>query len=485
MKIPFDYSRLPERLSTSERNLWRANDFSGRIEALKRYYVDLSSRGIPYWSYFTLHDESHVERVLHNILAIVDRLPRRSPVVRLNGLEVFILIAAAFVHDIGMFLPVSDKDVELLEHEAISAKFVERHKRIFDTLVADRSFSEQKEEGLGIFIRDMHHLRSGIFIRHLSNAAALQISELKGAIALVAEGHRKVDLYSGRYRPEVLGAAFVRLDLLAAILRVADELDVLHDRVPDALRVINSPSIDAETRKHWVRHYVTDGLMISANDYGSYVFELFYKTLVGDEAGLFQRRILDLIATGIDSQLQYTGSIFQRYGIVIPAKVTLTSRDPRLGVVGREEIDGTRLKEIFFEREIQFHCPSVDRYLGSSEMVTVEQRGQRLVCLFDEKEHRKGTGSFCVSSAGVPLDCGFCAIWGTARITEPTADIRFFCPIYSGNMTDPEDCVSLRWIPGDSKAGSYVCSGFTRNPKEWCQRCGFGGKRESGQKVLL
>jgi hypothetical protein len=249
--------------------------------------------------------------------------------------------------------------------------------------------------------------------------------------------------------------------------------------------VINSPSIDAETRKHWVRHYVTDGLIISTNDYGSYVFELFYKTLVSDEAGFLQRRILDLIATGIDSQLQYTSGIFQRYGIVMPARVTLTSRDPRLGVVGREEIDDNVLRDVFFEREMRFCCPAVERYLNSSEMVTIEQRGQRLVCLFDEKEHRKSADSFCVSSAGVPLDCGFCSIWGTAKLTAPAEDIRFFCPIYSGNMTDPEDCVHLHWTPEEGTAGAYVCSQFTQDPKEWCQQCGFGGKREKGQKIFL
>jgi hypothetical protein len=484
MKIPFELEQLVGLLSFSQKRIWNFNRFTERSNVLRNYYVDLSKRGIPYWPYFTLHDEGHIQRVLNNLTSLISN-SYKSRNLELNALELFVLIAAAYTHDIGMFLPIGEDDLLIPKQKSVTKVLVNKHQFIFENIQKGVFSESQINLQYATFIRDFHHWRSGIFIRKAKNAAALQIDDWRGLIALISEGHRKVDLYNEMYSPVEVSNIQVRVDLLAAFLRIADELDILRDRVPDALTIINSPSIDAETRKHWIRHFCTEGLSISSTKYGSLVIEIFHKLTEYDDCDIIHRRIKELIVIGINAQMRYTANIFANYGLVFPSQVNLISIDPNASVISEIEIKKQILFDIFFEREFSFHCPALQKYLGLKQLVTIEQKGENLICMYDENEHKKGFNNYCTASAGAIFDCGFCAAFGTATIKDKHDAISFCCPIYTTNANTENEYVTLNWIETKNRQGKYRCSIYSSSPKEWCHNCGFGGKATHGQVISI
>lgn len=484
MQLPFETEQLVELLPFSETRFWKFNRFSERVNALRSHYADLSARGIPYWPYFTLHDEGHIHRVLNNLFMILSNIYQGHQL-RLNALEMFILISATYTHDIGMFLPIGEDDLLLPQVEGKSQLLIHKYQVVFENIRKGAYSHNSINQLYGAFIRDFHHLRSGNFIRSFNNAKALQIEDWQGLIAIVSEGHRKVDLYAQRYSPINIGTTTVRLDLLSALLRVADEFDVLRDRVPNALTLINSPSIDAETRKHWVRHFCTEGLSISTTKYGSIVFEIVHKTFEKDDNGIIQKRIRRIVSENIDAQLRYTNNIFIQYGLIFPSQVNLVTQNPKVSVISQNEIDRQTLFDIFFEREFEFHCPALQKYLGIKKLVTIEQRGKYLICEYDENEHKKGYHNYCTASAGILFDCGFCAAYPIATIEDKNSPILFSCPIYTVDANNPSDLVTLNWIETKKRKGKYKCNVYEKAPKEWCYNCGFGGKATREQVIKL
>jgi hypothetical protein len=84
-------------------------------------------------------------------------------------------------------------------------------------------------------IRDRHHeLTRKIVLRSVEQPLSdetipLDIVRIPGityVVALVAESHRKVNLYQDKYDGFILGSEIIRPRLLAALLRFADELDI-------------------------------------------------------------------------------------------------------------------------------------------------------------------------------------------------------------------------------------------------------------------
>ena len=88
------------------------------------------------------------------------------------------------------------------------------------------------------FVRDLHHEFSGLFIHKYAQMLDIPSKEHEFAIVQVARGHRRTDLFDPEEYPSVLvvpGGNEVDLPYLAALIRLADEIDVVTDRNPKLL----------------------------------------------------------------------------------------------------------------------------------------------------------------------------------------------------------------------------------------------------------
>jgi hypothetical protein len=110
------------------------------------------------------------------------------------------------------------------------------------------------------FIRNIHHELSCDFILKEWELLNLENEKYAYAIALVAKGHRKVDLSNiDVYKTKFFvkdGRDFVCLPYLASILRIADELDVTNVRTPRLLTKYYMPN-NEQSIKEWEKHIAT------------------------------------------------------------------------------------------------------------------------------------------------------------------------------------------------------------------------------------
>ncbi len=131
----------------------------------------------------------------------------------LNCGEIYVLMMAAALHDTGM--GISETDYE----EFISEK------RFEDYLSRNKDVPKQQ------IIRHFHHELSGCFIRKYSLVFEIP-EEFVFPIIQVARGHRVTDLYDESEYPKKYPAGGYSLSLpyLAAVIRLADELDIAAER---------------------------------------------------------------------------------------------------------------------------------------------------------------------------------------------------------------------------------------------------------------
>lgn len=184
---------------------------------------------------YTDHSMDHTMKVLE----IASELLTQKELECLNSDELYILMMACILHDVGMCIP--EKKIEdLCSHEEY--KFYQNN---------------YKEKSLEIFLRDQHHILSKNFIIEEWKMLEIPTEKYAYAIALVAQGHRKVDLSDFEiYEPKHFvksGRESVCLPYLSCILRISDELDISNIRTPEILCKYYIPDNEIsrrEFRKH-------------------------------------------------------------------------------------------------------------------------------------------------------------------------------------------------------------------------------------------
>ena len=162
---------------------------------------------------FTDHTELHSLSVIHfcNLLIGTEQIEK------LNADEIYILLMSCYLHDAGM--GVSEKDYKLFSSQ----------------LEAAGRFSCKPGTPSTSAIRDHHHELSGQFVKKYAELFEIPSPEHVFCIVQVSRGHRRTDLFD----PEEYPAAYqlpngntVCLPYLAALIRLADEIDVTADRNP-------------------------------------------------------------------------------------------------------------------------------------------------------------------------------------------------------------------------------------------------------------
>ena len=137
---------------------------------------------------------------------------------RLSAAECYVLIMSCYLHDIGM--GINQKNYESLSEKIDFGDYFATHSR----------------EDTETIIRDFHNEYSGLFIRKYADLFDIPSEEMTFAIVQVSRGHRKTDLLDEtEYYDIMTPDGVIRTAFLAAIIRLADEIDVGADRNSELL----------------------------------------------------------------------------------------------------------------------------------------------------------------------------------------------------------------------------------------------------------
>ncbi len=182
---------------------------SGRLPQIRNTAEPLMSYTHGKFPYYTPHDFLHSIGVEENLNWIVPDQVKE----KMNPYEIFFLIVAAWLHDWGM--------------------------------IAEEGESQEK-------VREEHHIRTETYLEKLYEKVHLSEHEAR-IIGKICKGHRKVDLNEPEYEDLNFGQGIkVRVKFLAALLRIADECDISHNRTPEVVYYSINPHDKAEVefRKH-------------------------------------------------------------------------------------------------------------------------------------------------------------------------------------------------------------------------------------------
>ncbi|MCR4646027.1 MAG: hypothetical protein K5695_11595 [Oscillospiraceae bacterium] len=169
---------------------------------------------------------------------------------QLSSAECYVLIMSCYLHDIGMGL--SQKE--------------------FDTFIRHIDLTGYRKKRPNAdtprMIRDLHNELSGLFIRKYANMFDIPSEDITFAIVQVSRGHRKTDLLDEKEYPDIMTSyGVIRTAYLAAILRLADEIDVGAERNSELLfdtsKLTKQVDIDAFGTHESIREVIlTDDAII-------------------------------------------------------------------------------------------------------------------------------------------------------------------------------------------------------------------------------
>ncbi len=166
---------------------------------------------------FTSHGPDHSLAVLKILDAALEPLP--DVVDELRERELYVLICAALVHDIGMVGPVC----------------------------ADAGEQDR--------IRRDHNVRSMQYIREHGTELSIP-RDLQPAVAKTVVAHRGAQIRDILPETLMVGELEIRLWLCAALVRLADECHAANDRIPQDYSMLSLPE---ESESHFRAHSLVSG----------------------------------------------------------------------------------------------------------------------------------------------------------------------------------------------------------------------------------
>ena len=145
--------------------------------------------------------------------------------------ELYVLLMGCYFHDTGMGITL--KDYQEFSKQIDFRDYFDTHSR----------------DNLPEIIRSFHNEYSGLFIRKYAELFEIPSEEHLFAVIQIARGHRKTDLLDEKEYPAALrmpDGNTVCLPYLAALIRLADEIDVAAARNPRLLYDIESLTDEVE-----------------------------------------------------------------------------------------------------------------------------------------------------------------------------------------------------------------------------------------------
>lgn len=226
--------------------------------------------------HYTRHTIDHSDEIVLQISNLLFNDDDARPSVILSGVEAYILVAAAYLHDAGMVTPDKEK-IEILD----SAEWkdwttgdsggAKRWKEIqdFRTDIGDTTITKSVRTFLADvqvrfliadFVRSRHHSRAGKLIEvHSDQLGRCDFGDpiLRTAIASVCVGHglRTHELDDKERYPETsdIRGEKVNLRFLATLLRLGDLLDMRFIRACPMLIGAASP-LPIDSFDHWIQY---------------------------------------------------------------------------------------------------------------------------------------------------------------------------------------------------------------------------------------
>ena len=192
---------------------------------------------------FTDHTELHSLSVID----FCNGLLGAEQIDRMNADEIYTLLMGCYLHDAGM--GITRKDYEVFGEELGLSRYVESHPQ---TKITD-------------IVREFHHEFSGCFIRKYAALFDFPSPEHLFAVVQVSRGHRRTELFDEKEYPAALrvqSGNTVCLPFLAALIRLADEIDVTAARNPVFLYDVDSMQASLDVW-HLQLHRATRDLLIT------------------------------------------------------------------------------------------------------------------------------------------------------------------------------------------------------------------------------
>ena len=191
------------------------SEFAYRHTCCMSLFEQMLKKFLAVFPTFTDHTLLHTLSVTN----ISNQLLREN-VRKLNASEIYIYLMACALHDIGM--GVSDKDIDAFIDASGLRGYVNDHQEISKPNL----------------IRKFHNDFSSQFVKKYWELLEIPGERYANAIAEVGRGHRKTDLMDNALYPvdyDLGDGQCANLALLAALIRLCDELDIASDRNPDLL----------------------------------------------------------------------------------------------------------------------------------------------------------------------------------------------------------------------------------------------------------
>ena len=206
---------------------------------------------------YTDHGIDHSDRVLENLLKLFPSLFDSIHENRLSQTEVFCLVAAIYLHDIGIQFY---RDELLLDFCEKCKKGLFLNKSGIDTSkVVDKDY----------FVRKYHHALSKFWVHDtLESVSKLSASyvgdkELAQYVGNICESHgidyEKYDEYTNT---EAYNGEDVRMGLLCTLFSLGDALDC--DRRRIEFDKLKNQDVSLESRIHWMKHHFVDSISVKS-----------------------------------------------------------------------------------------------------------------------------------------------------------------------------------------------------------------------------
>lgn len=168
---------------------------------------------------------------------------------KMNVDEIYVLLMAGYLHDSGMGITMSD--YESFKEHINFGNYFETH----------------STENIPDIIRDFHQEFSGEYIKKYADFFEIPSKEHVFSIVQVSRGHRKINLWDKNEYPDnfqVPNGNNICLPYLAALVRLADELDIAADRNLQFMYDIDQ--IDNEYSKMEFRKHLAIKKLIISED---------------------------------------------------------------------------------------------------------------------------------------------------------------------------------------------------------------------------
>ena len=168
---------------------------------------------------FTDHTELHTLNVIDFCNNLIGK-----QIEKLNADEIYVLLLGCYFHDTGM--GISHHDFDEFSKNIDFGNYFDTHAR----------------DNYPEIVRNFHHEFSGQFLKKYAKFFEFPSKEHLFAVIQISRGHRKTDLYDENQYPidlKVPSGNTICLPYLAALVRLADEIDVTASRNSKAIYDLN------------------------------------------------------------------------------------------------------------------------------------------------------------------------------------------------------------------------------------------------------